>query len=194
MRNHSGESNAVVHAPFDVTHRPSSTWRSRLLVAGLIAVSIAGCGGDGKSSSGGGESSSAPAAAASGDTNAVPPKGGTTTNANPSTATVVGPNLNGQWSGYYKSANGKLDYLSATIVHTGRQVTINTTRPSGIVRELKGTIDSVGRMLMYDSFDREDWTTLYGPASVNSINLADYVKVNNKLVDTNILILKRVGG
>ena len=46
-------------------------------------------------------------------------------------------------------------------------------------------------MLLYDQFDLEDWTTLFGPASTNSINLADFVKSGSETVNTNILILKR---
>jgi hypothetical protein len=45
--------------------------------------------------------------------------------------------------------------------------------------------------VLYDAFDGEDWTTLYGPASTNSINLADFVYRDKSLVDTNVLILKR---
>ncbi len=140
----------------------------------LVAALSVGCGGGkGKSSSGGGGSTSSTASAT------------TTTN-------VVGPNLNGDWAGYYKSVNGNYQNLTATISHTGSRVVITTSVPEGsIIHELIGQIDASGNMLLYDQFDNEDWTTLYGPASTNSINLADFVFINQSLSDTNILILKR---
>ncbi|GJL81671.1 MAG: hypothetical protein DHS20C01_13050 [marine bacterium B5-7] len=153
----------------------------KIFIAITLTIALTGCGGGGGSSSSGGGT-----AVTATNTNAMPPAP-----AKPAAGVaVVGPNLNGKWSGYYKSINGHLDYLSATITQTGRRVTITTTK-TGLVHMLSGTIDGAGHMLMYDASDGEDWTTLYGPASVNSINLADYVIVKNSLTDTNILILKR---
>ena len=139
-------------------------------VLAIAVAMIAGCGGDGKSSSGGGSSSAAAA---------------------PAPVNVVGPNLNGNWAGYYKSSSGKYEGLRATITHVGAQVTITTTKKAGVARQLSGRISAVGKMVLYDAFDGEDWTTLYGPASPNSINLADFVFLNGHIVDTNVLILKR---
>ena len=105
---------------------------------------------------------------------------------------VVGPDLNGDdWKGYYKSVQGHYVALTASIDHVGNEVTIQTSKQSGVASTLVGKINSVGQMTMYDLYDNQDWTTLYGPASTNSINLADFVFVEFSKIDTNILILKR---
>lgn len=167
---------------------------------------LAACGGDGDSSTGGGASSVVTTASANPaptddtgssevmPTGITPNPDSTATPAPPTpapTPAVTGPNLNGNWAGYYKSIDGAYEPLTATITHNGNKVTISTSKKMGIVRELSGTIDSIGDMLLYDAFDHQDWTTLYGPASANSINLADYVFTGVVLTDTNILILKR---
>lgn len=153
-----------------------------------VALLVAGCGGDSKSSSGGG--GSAPSQPTGQSPQPVDPLSGG--GPNPTTQqTVVGPNLNGNWAGYYKSIEGHYENLTATITQVGANITIKTTKKSGVARELKGRINSVGHMLLYDTFDNEDWTTFYGPASARSINLADLVYSGTSLVDTNILILKR---
>lgn len=176
--------------------RISSAARPGALVACLlVTLLVAGCGGDkGKSSSGGGGSTATPSSATPAVTSPGGPTGGTAGSGQPAPqqpAKVVGPNLNGNWAGYYKSIEGHYQNLSATITHVGNRVTIETTMPPGIVNKLVGQIDGAGNMLLYDQFDNEDWTTLYGPASSNSINLADYVFINQSLSDTNIVILKR---
>lgn len=105
---------------------------------------------------------------------------------------VVGPDLNGDdWAGYYKSVQGYYEPLTASIDHVGNEVTIQTSKDSGVASTLVGKINSIGQMTLYDLYDNQDWTTLYGPASTNSINLADYVFVGFSRADTNILILKR---
>ena len=105
---------------------------------------------------------------------------------------LVGPDLNGDdWAGYYKSVNGNFELMTATIEHVGNSVTIQTSKASGVASSLYGTIDSFGNMMLYDDFDNEDWTTHYGPATNDSINLADYVFKDTSKVDTNIIILKR---
>jgi hypothetical protein len=105
---------------------------------------------------------------------------------------IVGPDLNGdEWAGYYKSVNGNFEMMTAVIYHVGNQVTIQTSKPSGVASRLDGKIDAIGRMTLYDAYDNEDWTTLYGPVTTNSINLADYVFKGTQRQDTNIIILKR---
>lgn len=108
-------------------------------------------------------------------------------------AKVVGPNLNGDdWRGHFKSVKGAFDSISATINHVGNKVTIQTSRPkNSIVHKLSGVIDAAGILYLIDEHDGEDWTTLYGAVSKNSINLADYVFVDGSNADTNIIILKR---
>jgi len=162
--------------------------RWQVIACFALALLVAGCGGDSKSSSGGG--GSAPSQPTGQAPQPVDPLSGG--GPNPTTQqTVVGPNLNGNWAGYYKSIEGHYENLTATITQVGANITITTTKKSGVARELKGRINSVGHMLLYDTFDNEDWTTFYGPASARSINLADLVYVGTSLVDTNILILKR---
>ena len=167
-------------------------WRAIVLAVMLI---LTGCGGDGDSSSGGGGSTSDdptsdPDPGADPATDA-PPDPIPSAPPAPMQPDTVGPNLNGQWAGYYKSEEGNYQNLTATITHTGRRVTITTSMPPGIIHRLVGQIDGGGNMLLYDQFDNEDWTTLYGPASSKSINLADYVIINGSRSDTNIIILKR---
>ncbi len=105
----------------------------------------------------------------------------------------IGPDLNGDtWQGYFRNLTGAYTALSATIFHEGNRVIIDTSLPDTMsIGRFQGTISSVGGLLLIDSFDGEDWTTLYGPASVNSINLADFVFTEGSNVDTNIIILKR---
>ncbi len=144
----------------------------------ILALSIAlvSCGGDGDSNSGGGQATETQ------DIDVVIPD---------TTASTVGPNLNGDnWEGYFKSVEGDFTPMSATIRHVGNEVTILTTK-EGIAHKMTGITDGSGNMFMIDEADGEDWTTLYGAASANSINLADFVFVNGSQVDTNIIILKR---
>ncbi len=149
-----------------------SLFNAFILALSMVLVS---CGGDGESSSGGGQ-------AVEQDPNAVVPD---------LTATTVGPNLNGDnWAGYFKSVQGDFTPMTATIRHIGNEVTILTTK-EGVAHKLTGITDGTGNMFMIDEADGEDWTTLYGPASANSINLADFVFSNGSQVDTNIIILKR---
>lgn len=185
--------------------QPPAAIRNRLRrssVCLLAAILLSGCGGDkdGETSSGGGSSTTpeqtagVDGASAAPETESAQPTGITpqvSPQPLPDDTPVVGPNLNGNWAGYYKSRTGKFENLRATITHSGTRVVISTTKSTGVARELIGRIDPIGKMLLYDSFDNEDWTTLFGPASANSINLADYVFLGSTIVDTNILILKR---
>ncbi|MEA3291946.1 MAG: hypothetical protein U9Q71_06575 [Pseudomonadota bacterium] len=105
---------------------------------------------------------------------------------------LIGPDLNGDdWVGYYKSASGKYEPMTAVIDHVGNKVAIQTSIKSGVASKLSGKINSIGKMILYDAYDNEDWTTLYGPASKNSINLADFVFKDNHKTHTNVIILKR---
>jgi hypothetical protein len=109
----------------------------------------------------------------------------------PEETVVVGPNLNGFWSAEFTRVSGGKDVLRATVRHVGRIVTIQTTRKPGVANRLVGSIKSTGRMLMFDQFDNEDWTTFFGPASSNAITLADHIFKDMKFTDTNVLRLRR---
>ena len=104
---------------------------------------------------------------------------------------VVGPNLNGFWSAEFTRVSGGKDILQATVRHVGNIVTIQTTRKPGVANRLVGSIKSTGRMLMFDQFDNEDWTTFFGPASSNAVTLADHIFKDMKFTDTNVLRLRR---
>ncbi len=107
-------------------------------------------------------------------------------------ATVVGPNLNGDtWAGYLKSITGAFTPMTAVIRHVGTSITIDTSLEGEVGDSLSGTISASGMLNLIDRFDGEDWTTLFGPASANSINIADFVFVGGQRIDTNIIILKR---
>jgi hypothetical protein len=188
----------TVHRHTRSSNRLRGRYRT-LALSLIVAMLLASCGGDGKTSSGGGAAvtGNAPAeveTTSTGQVEGTPQPTGISPGVAPqppANVPIVGPNLNGNWAGYYKSTSGKYENLRATITHTGSRVEIVTTKSSGVARELVGRIDAIGKMLLYDSFDNEDWTTLYGPASANSINLADFVFLGSVIVDTNVLILKR---
>ncbi len=108
-------------------------------------------------------------------------------------AMVVGPNLNGDtWSGYLKNRTGGFKPMTAVIRQEGGIVIIDTSLENEVGEKLTGTISASGKMTVIDEFNNEDWTTLFGPASVDSINLADFVFIGGQRVDTNIIILKRL--
>lgn len=106
---------------------------------------------------------------------------------------IVGPDLNGSdWSGSILFKDIGEDQITATITHVGDQVTIETSRPADSLGHLlKGTITSSGNMIMYDTSDGEDWTSLYGPETSNSLTLADYVFEDGVNTGTNVLKLRR---
>lgn len=158
-------------------HSLVSSLFSRVAITVLVFAFLAGCGGGGSSSGSGSSESSQSKPESDSATGFV---------------AVVGPNLNGNtWAGYYKSIEGQFAPLTATIEHSGNRVTIRTSKMDGVAQTFTGTIDAIGNMELIDTFDGEDWTTFYGPASANSINLADLVFSGVSIVDTNILILKR---
>lgn len=105
---------------------------------------------------------------------------------------LVGPNLNGNdWAGYFKNTHGTNISITAVIQHVDNRVTIQTSKKSGVASMLTGTIDSRGRMTMYDTYDNEDWTT-NRPATRNSIELEDYVfNDEHQRSDINTIVLKR---
>ena len=97
------------------------------------------------------------------------------------------------WSGYFTRTNiTTQEPLTATIIQEGSDVTIVTTL-TDLGHELKGTINEMGDMLLYDSYDGEDWTTHYGPASSRSVNIYDYVPASPGDTETplNVIVLVR---
>lgn len=104
-----------------------------------------------------------------------------------------GPDLDGEnWFGVFRAKSGSVfESITATIVHSGPLVTINTSRASGVAMELSGFITPSGLMHMVDEFDNEVWTTINGPASSNSVFISDFIFKGGRKVDTNELILTR---
>jgi hypothetical protein len=86
------------------------------------------------------------------------------------------PDIGGEdWSGYFTRTDSDVrKYLTATIVLSGRDVTITTTL-IGLGHFLSGIINESGYMLLYDEYDGEDWTTHDGPATTTEVNIYDYL-------------------
>jgi hypothetical protein len=101
---------------------------------------------------------------------------------------LVGPSIAGSWSGQISVYGQGSAAVSAQISHQGSRVHIVTSSPFAIGRSFSGSISASGSMLLYDAYDHEDWTTFYGPASANSIKIADYV---NNYQHLNTLSLSR---
>jgi len=89
---------------------------------------------------------------------------------------VVPPDIGGDnWSGYFTRTDSDVrEYLTASIVLSGRDVTITTTL-IGLGHFLSGIINENGYMLLYDEYDGEDWTTHDGPATTTAVNIYDYL-------------------
>ena len=79
------------------------------------------------------------------------------------------------WTGYFfRSDDRRLRDITASISQNGTEVSITTSK-SGLGHHLTGTINSYGDMLVYDSYDEEDWSTHYGPASYTQVKIYDYI-------------------
>ncbi len=95
-----------------------------------------------------------------------------TTRAAAEPANIAGNN----WKGYFFRSDdddNKMD-ITASISQNGTEVSITTSR-SDLGHHLTGTINSYGDMLVYDSYDDEDWSTHYGPASYTQVKILDYI-------------------
>ena len=110
----------------------------------------------------------------------------------PSSTPVVGPNLNGaNWRGFLEIKDRRaqgFQNVSATCVQNGSSVQITTSSTLKYGRMFSGRINNNGFMLMYDSVTGEDWTTHFRNASVNRVDLYDYV---NGLKDLDRMLLTR---
>ena len=96
-----------------------------------------------------------------------------TTRAKTKPVNIAGNN----WTGYFfrsDESDNKLN-ITASISQSGSEVSITTSK-SGLGHHLTGTINSDGSMLVYDSYDEEDWSTHYGPASYTQVRLYDYIR------------------
>jgi len=101
----------------------------------------------------------------------------------------VGPDLNGNnWSGTLNLVNYGSQSISATIVHSGSNVTIQTNSAFPYGKEFSGTISSSGYLTLWDADTGEEWTTHYHKASSSSIKIYDYV---NDFKDLDELVLYR---
>lgn len=93
------------------------------------------------------------------------------------TVNTQGVDISGNnWTGYY-SRTDNLAYetiTSASIVQNGSYVEITTSK-QGLGHHFTGTINSSGDMLIYDSYDGEDWSTHYGPATSLDIAIYDFI-------------------
>ena len=106
-------------------------FRFKFLVLFVAVLSLYACGSSSSSSSGGGGEPEVPV---------EPP---------------IGPDLNGDtWRGDFRTLNGVVTPLTATIVHEGNRVIIDTSLPdTGPEGRFEGTMSAVGGMLVFDSFD-----------------------------------------
>jgi hypothetical protein len=131
----------------------------------LAMLGLNACGGSGSSNSGGGQEQVA----------------------------TTGPNLNGDtWRGSLQNSRGLFITISATVTHNDDQIVINTSIADNQLGGLfRGTITDLGTMLLFDAADGEDWTTLFGPVTTNSIDIADFVFINGIKIDTNTITLSR---
>ncbi|MFO7870489.1 MAG: hypothetical protein R6V03_03540 [Kiritimatiellia bacterium] len=90
------------------------------------------------------------------------------------------PDVSGSWSGYYyiqEEDSGQIHYvesLSAEVTQSGTNLTILTSRPED-GRELTGTIDTNGEMILVDAYDLEIWSTYYLPATETYLQVNDIV-------------------
>ncbi len=117
-------------------------------------------------------------------TSTAPVKPGNCSPGGTSSGSLVGPDLNGSWSGTFTRYTGASGGISAIVSHIGSRVIISTSAGFALV----GGISNSGSMRLCDS-DREDWT---GGATTTSIRLADhYMDGSGVLLGTDLLVLKR---
>lgn len=108
--------------------------------------------------------------------------GGTNREFNASSPSVAPQNTNryprvrGKWSGsFYRTDKPDRTSISANVQQDRDAVIITTTKPAGTAVNLTGTIYPSGRMVLFDAFDGEKWTTYFGPANENRMVIADFV-------------------
>jgi len=95
----------------------------------------------------------------------------------------VGPDIRGgDWSGYLDLVHGVKENVTSSISQNGTHVVITTSSSQEYGRKFVGNINDSGSIRVYDQKTGELWTTHYGPASDNTIDLYDYVD-NFKALD-----------
>jgi hypothetical protein len=102
----------------------------------------------------------------------------------------------GEWSGQFYVTGQENDAIEVTaVVSQDRDaVIIRTDRPSGVGQLFVGFLEPDGSMGLIDSFDGEIWTTYYGPATEDTITIADFIPVNgSNFSQLNVITLVRTG-
>lgn len=170
-----------------------------LLYAGIgvgAAVAIAAAAG-----SGGGDSSDSDTSSTAATTTTTPTTTKTTTtttkkvkvttpkDTNPEGAEPVGADIAGSdWSGFIDLVGSERQSITATISQNGTYVVIRTTSSREYGKKFVGNIASDGFMKLYDQSTGEIWTTHYGNATANKIDIYDYV---NNYQDLDQILLQR---
>jgi hypothetical protein len=97
----------------------------------------------------------------------------------PSTNPPVGPDLNGtNWTGFLEIKDSKYrgyQAISATIVHSGSSLQINTSSTLQYGQQYNGTISSGGYISVVDSATGQTWTTFRNNAYTRRVDLYDWV-------------------
>jgi len=135
------------------------------LCLALILI-CAGC-----DSGGGGSSSLSQSAASSSE-------GSSGAAGSSGSAAASAPKIQGTWTGVYVVYGGTNAQdgqgLTANVQQDGDAVAITTTLPAA-GRFLTGSIKPNGDMRLTDALDGELWTTHFGPATANSMRIADFL-------------------
>ncbi len=102
------------------------------------------------------------------------------------TAAPIGPDLNGvDWTGFLNikdHLHDGIQNIAANISHSGSSVYIVTTSTLDYGRQFSGSITASGYMMMNDATTGQVWTTHYGNARTDSVDLYDFVE-NFTLLD-----------
>ncbi len=162
-----------------------------LLYAGIgvgAAVAIAAAAGSGGGDSSDSDTSSTAATTTTTTTTTTPTTTKTTTtttkkvkvttpkDTNPEGAEPVGADIAGSnWSGFIDLVGSARQSITATISQNGTYVVIRTTSSREYGKKFVGNIASDGFMKLYDQSTGEIWTTHYGNATANKIDIYDYV-------------------
>ncbi len=103
---------------------------------------------------------------------------------NPAGAEPVGADIGGDnWTGFIDLVGGPRESISSSISQHGNYVVITTSSHQKYGQKLVGNIAADGFMKLFDQRTGEDWTTHFGNATANKIDLYDFVHNNFKEVD-----------
>jgi hypothetical protein len=84
----------------------------------------------------------------------------------------IGPDVRGEWSGFYQFPGGPRVPVSATVDQNGSDLFVMTTLPD-MGRLLTGTMNEWGWLFLTDANDGDTWTASE-PVTPNSMYLIDY--------------------